>query len=91
MSSIGIDPYEARSTAATFESNQFAIEDSLNTMMSSVSRLLSTWNGQSRMRFESEWEQWVQRLRAMMDELQSLANGLRREADEFEESARSFG
>ncbi|RMD74633.1 MAG: WXG100 family type VII secretion target [Chloroflexi bacterium] len=90
MPLISLDTDEARSTAATIDSNLSSMEGSLNTMMSSVSQLLSTWNGQSRMQFENEWEQWTRRLRAMMEELQGLSNGLRREADEFESVDRSF-
>jgi WXG100 family type VII secretion target len=90
MPQISIDPDQARSTAATFDSSRSNIEGSLNSMMSSVNQVLATWNGQSRQQFEGEWEQWVQRLRAMMEELQGLANGLRREADEFESVDRSF-
>ncbi|GIV90519.1 MAG: hypothetical protein KatS3mg055_3037 [Chloroflexus sp.] len=90
MPQISIDPDQARSTAATFDSSRSNIEGSLNSMMSSVNQVLATWNGQSRQQFEGEWEQWVQRLRNMMEELQGLANGLRREADEFESVDRSF-
>ena len=90
MSTISLDADQARSTAATFDSNRASIESSLNSMMSSVSQLSATWQGQSRQRFESQWGQWTSRLRVMMEELQGLANGLRREADEFEAAGRSF-
>lgn len=90
MPAISLDPDQARSTASTFDSSRSNIESSLSTMMSSVNQVLATWNGQSRQQFENEWEQWTQRLRNMMEELQGLANGLRREADEFEAADRSF-
>lgn len=90
MPAISLDPDQARATASAFDSSRNNIESSLSTMMSSVNQVLSTWNGQSRQQFENEWEQWSQRLRNMMEELQGLANGLRREADEFEAADRSF-
>lgn len=90
MPTISLDPDQARATASAFDSSRNNIESSLSTMMSSVNQVLSTWNGQSRQQFENEWEQWSQRLRKMMEELQGLANGLRREADEFEAVDRSY-
>ncbi len=90
MPMISLDTDQARSTAATFDSSRASIESSLNSMMSSVSQVLATWQGQSRQQFEGQWEQWTSRLRVIMEELQGLANGLRREADEFESVDRSF-
>ncbi len=90
MAQISLDIEQARATAATFDSSRSNIETSLNTMTGSVNQVLATWNGQSRQQFENQWSQWVQRLQAAMQELQGLANGLRREADEFEEISRNF-
>jgi WXG100 family type VII secretion target len=67
-----------------------SIEGELGRMMSSANEVMSTWSGTSRQQFESQWEQWCQKLRTMMEELQSLSNGLRREAEEFEAVDRSF-
>ncbi len=90
MPPISLDPEQARATAATFDGSKGSIEGELNRMVSSVNSVLSTWSGQSRQQFETQWEQWTQRLRNMMEELQGLSNGLRREADEFESVDRSF-
>ncbi|ABU58208.1 MULTISPECIES: WXG100 family type VII secretion target [Roseiflexus] len=90
MAPISLDPEQARSTASTFDGCKGTIEGELSRMMGSVNEVLATWSGQSRQQFEAEWDQWTNRLRNMMEELQGLANGLRREADEFESVDRSF-
>ncbi len=90
MPPISLDPQQARATASVFDGGKGSIEGELSRMMSSVNDVTSTWSGQSRQQFESRWEEWSQRLRTMMDELQNLANGLRREAEEFESVDRSF-
>lgn len=90
MPPISLDPQQARATASTFDGAKNAIEGELGRMTSSVNDVMSNWSGQSRQRFESMWEEWNQRLRRMTDELQNLANGLRREAEEFEAADRTF-
>ncbi|MGQ9529393.1 WXG100 family type VII secretion target [Chloroflexus sp.] len=90
MPMISLDPEQARSTASTFDTNRSSIESDLSSMQASVNQLLGTWQGQSRLEFEQEWGQWSQRLRDMVNRLQGLANGLRREADEIESIDRSF-
>lgn len=90
MPVISLDPEQARSTAATFDSNRSNIESDLSSMQSSVSQLMGTWQGPSSQEFTEQWEQWTQRLKTMLDRLQSLANGLRREADEIEAIDQSF-
>ncbi|MGQ9529391.1 WXG100 family type VII secretion target [Chloroflexus sp.] len=90
MPSVSIDTDQARSTAATFDTSRSNIENALSTMSASVSQLLGTWQGSARQQFENEWEQYTQQLRSMLELLQGLANGLRREADEFEAAGRNF-
>jgi WXG100 family type VII secretion target len=90
MPMISLDTDAARSASATLAASKSSIEGELGRMMSSANEVMSTWSGTSRQQFESQWEQWCQKLRTMMEELQSLSNGLRREADEFEAVDRSF-
>ncbi len=90
MAPISLDPEQARATASAFDGCRGSIEGELARMMSAANEVMATWSGQSRQQFEAEWSQWTQRLRNMMEELQGLANGLRREADEFESVDRSF-
>lgn len=90
MAPISIDPDQARSTAGTFDGCKGSIEGELSRMVGSANEVMGGWSGQSRNQFEGEWDQWCQRLRSLMEELQGLASGLRREADEFEAADRSF-
>lgn len=90
MASVSIDIEQARSTAAGFDTSRSNIESALAAMNGSVNELFGTWQGRARQQFESEWEQWTQQLRNMLELLQGLANGIRREADEFEAAASDF-
>lgn len=90
MPPISLDPQQARATASTYDSAKSAIEGELSRMTGSTRDVMSSWSGQSRQQFESKWEEWSQRLRALTEELQNLANGLRREAEEFESADRTF-
>jgi WXG100 family type VII secretion target len=90
MAPISLDPDQARSTASAFDSCKSSIEGELSRMIASANEVMGGWSGQSRSQFEGEWDQWCQRLRNLMEELQGLSNGLRREADEFEAADRSF-
>ncbi|MGQ9829666.1 MAG: WXG100 family type VII secretion target [Roseiflexus sp.] len=90
MPLISLDSDQARTTASTLDGSKNSIESELNRMIGSANEVMATWSGSSRQQFEAQWEQWCQQLRTMMEELQGLANGLRREADEFESVDRSF-
>jgi WXG100 family type VII secretion target len=90
MAPISLDPDQARSTASTFDSSKGSIEGELSRLTGSTNEVLGGWSGQSRQQFEGEWDQWTQRLRSLLEELQGLAGGLRREAEEFEAADRSF-
>ncbi len=90
MSLISLDPDQARATASSFDNGRGSMESALNNMINSVNQVTATWQGQNRQQFEAQWSQASQNLRNLMEELQRLSNGLRREAEEFEISRLSL-
>ncbi len=90
MSLISLDPDQARTTASSFDNGRGSMESALNSMINSVNQVTATWQGSNRQQFEAQWLQASQNLRNLMEELQRLSNGLRREAEEFERVDQSF-
>ncbi|MBO9318236.1 MAG: WXG100 family type VII secretion target [Chloroflexus sp.] len=90
MPLISIDTDQARATASTFDSSHSSIESALRNMVSAVDAALAVWQGASSQQFANEWNDWRTNLNEMLQLLQGLANGIRREVDEFEAVDRSF-
>jgi len=88
MASIPEIVEQIRSTASTFDNSRGTIEGEVNRMMNAVSG--TTWTGQARQQFDTQWEEWRRRLAQMLNDLQTIANGLRTEANQLEEATRSF-
>ncbi|MDP9313872.1 MAG: WXG100 family type VII secretion target, partial [Chloroflexota bacterium] len=92
MAVKSLDTDQARTTASVFDACRDSIGQSeFGRLMSSVNDVSAQWSGGSRTQFENEWSNWSNQLQALMLELERLAGGLRREADEFDQADQAFG
>ncbi len=92
MAVKSLDPEVARMTAGVFDACRDTIGQSeFGRLNSAVGEVAAQWNGSSRGQFDNEWSVWCQQLQTLMTELERLAVGLRREADEFEAADQAFG
>ena len=92
MAVKSLDTDQARTTANVFDTCRDTIGQSeFGRLMSSVNDVAAQWSGGSRMQFENEWSNWCNQLQTLMVELERLAGGLRREADEFDQADQAFG
>lgn len=92
MAVKSLDTDQARTTANVFDACRDSIGQSeFGRLMSSVNEVTSQWNGGSRNQFDNEWSNWANQLQTLMGELERLAGGLRREADEFDQADQAFG
>ena len=91
MPRISLDPDQADQTAASFAAARDTIENNLNLIASASDSILSTWRGQSSMRFDTYWRQQQQQIRRILVELENLSQGLRTEAEEFRQADSVYG
>lgn len=91
MAVKSLDTDQARATASVFDACRDSIgQAEFNRLQSAVSEVSAQWMGGSRNQFEGEWSSWCSQLQSLMSELDRLANGLRREADEFDQADLAF-
>lgn len=92
MAVKSLDTEVARMTASVFDACRDTIGQSeFGRLNSAVNEVASMWSGGSRNQFDNEWSMWSQQLQTLMTELERLAGGLRREADEFDAADQAFG
>ncbi len=92
MAVKSLDTDQARTTASVFDVCRDTIGQSeFNRLQAAVDDVSFQWVGGSRNQFEGEWSNWCSQLQTLMSELERLAHGLRREADEFDQADLAFG
>ncbi len=92
MAVKSLDTDQARSTANVFDACRDIIgQGEFGRLQAAVNDVTTQWYGGSRNQFEGEWSNWCNQLQSLMAELERLASGLRREADEFDQADLAFG
>ncbi|PDW01818.1 WXG100 family type VII secretion target [Candidatus Viridilinea mediisalina] len=90
-SMISLDVELAEATIQTLNRCRDSIEQELNAMLNSSNSVVATWEGNSRVQFEAQWQEAQDRLRQIIDQITLLSQGLERTKERFREAAASFG
>lgn len=88
---ISLDVDLADSTVQTLNSCYASIEAELNAMLSASEQVIATWEGNSRVQYEAQWQATQTQLRQLLDELNRLSQGLSRTSAHFRDVGASFG
>lgn len=92
MALKSLDTDQARTTANVFDACRDTIgQGEFGRLNATVGDVAGNWIGGSRNQFDNEWSAWCSQLQTLMADLERLANGLRREADEFDQADQAFG
>lgn len=85
MAEIRVSPERLRSAASSLESNKEQADETLNTMISTVSNLAGEWTGMAQVDYANLFDEQVPQMQSNLRELlENLISELRRIADEFE-------
>ena len=88
---ISLDVDLADVTVLTLNSCRDSIENELTAMISSANNVVATWEGNSRLQFEEQWQEAQNRLRGIIEELTLLSQGISRTNERFRDAAAVFG